>query len=164
MVGSRLIPKFQQYLKKGQCQWSRVSSCLFKLFLVWCSYSSSSNSYWRRCRYWYSYFLSRCTESGHWYRTYLTCSSVMYSLSPFRGRSRGLAPSFSSWRRSGPAILMSNAKSNRRHIDHSHASMWPSTMLTPGNGCHIPKFSFQNVNHFSHKKLKISKKNSFILT
>jgi hypothetical protein len=29
---------------------------------------------------------------------------------------------------------------------------------------HIPKFSFQNVNHFSHKKLKISKKNSFILT
>jgi hypothetical protein len=31
-------------------------------------------------------------------------------------------------------------------------------------GCHIPKFSFRNVNHFSHKKLKISKKNSFILT
>jgi hypothetical protein len=30
--------------------------------------------------------------------------------------------------------------------------------------CHIPKFSFRNVNHFSHKKLKISKKNSFILT
>jgi hypothetical protein len=30
--------------------------------------------------------------------------------------------------------------------------------------CHIPKFSFLNVNHFSHKKLKISKKNSFILT
>jgi hypothetical protein len=31
--------------------------------------------------------------------------------------------------------------------------------------CHIPKFSFWNVNHFSHKKLKISKKkNSFILT
>jgi hypothetical protein len=25
--------------------------------------------------------------------------------------------------------------------------------------CHIPKFSFQNVKHFSHKKLKISKKN-----
>jgi hypothetical protein len=24
--------------------------------------------------------------------------------------------------------------------------------------CHIPKFSFQNVNHFSHKKLKISKR------
>jgi hypothetical protein len=30
--------------------------------------------------------------------------------------------------------------------------------------CHIPKFSFRNVNHSSHKKLKISKKNSFILT
>jgi hypothetical protein len=30
--------------------------------------------------------------------------------------------------------------------------------------CHIPKFSFRNVNHFSHKELKISKKNSFILT
>jgi hypothetical protein len=29
--------------------------------------------------------------------------------------------------------------------------------------CHIPKFSFRNVNHFSRKKLKISKKNSFIL-
>jgi hypothetical protein len=24
--------------------------------------------------------------------------------------------------------------------------------------CHIPKFSFRNVNHFSHKKLKISKR------
>jgi hypothetical protein len=24
--------------------------------------------------------------------------------------------------------------------------------------CHIPKLSFQNVNHFSHKKLKISKR------
>jgi hypothetical protein len=30
--------------------------------------------------------------------------------------------------------------------------------------CHILKFSFRNVNHFSHKELKISKKNSFILT
>jgi hypothetical protein len=29
--------------------------------------------------------------------------------------------------------------------------------------CHIPKFSFRNVNHFSRKKLKMSKKNSFIL-
>jgi hypothetical protein len=29
--------------------------------------------------------------------------------------------------------------------------------------CHIPKFSSRNVNHFSHKKLKISKKNSFNL-
>jgi hypothetical protein len=30
--------------------------------------------------------------------------------------------------------------------------------------CHIPKFSFRNVNQFSHKKLKIfKKKNSFIL-
>jgi hypothetical protein len=26
------------------------------------------------------------------------------------------------------------------------------------HGCHIPKFSFRNVNHFSHKKLKISKR------
>jgi hypothetical protein len=32
-----------------------------------------------------------------------------------------------------------------------------------GLACHILKFSFRNVNHFSHKKLKISKKNSFIL-
>jgi hypothetical protein len=32
------------------------------------------------------------------------------------------------------------------------------------NECHIPKFSFRNVNHFSHKELKFSKKNSFILT
>jgi hypothetical protein len=30
-----------------------------------------------------------------------------------------------------------------------------------GEPCHIPKFSFRNVNHFSHKKFKISKKNSF---
>jgi hypothetical protein len=33
-------------------------------------------------------------------------------------------------------------------------------MPTEGTGlacCHIPKFSFRNVNHFSHKKLKISK-------
>jgi hypothetical protein len=29
--------------------------------------------------------------------------------------------------------------------------------------CHIPKFSFRNVNHFSRKKLKMPKKNSFIL-
>jgi hypothetical protein len=34
---------------------------------------------------------------------------------------------------------------------------------TIGPAYHIPKFSFRNVNHFSHKKLKIFKKNSFIL-
>jgi hypothetical protein len=90
MVGSRLILEFQQYLKKGQYQWSHASSHLFKLFPVWCSYSSSSDLYWRCYRYWYSYFLSRCVESGSWYCTCLTYSSVMYSLSPFRARSWGL--------------------------------------------------------------------------
>jgi hypothetical protein len=29
---------------------------------------------------------------------------------------------------------------------------------TDNAGYHIPKFSFRNVNHFSHKKLKISKR------
>jgi hypothetical protein len=28
----------------------------------------------------------------------------------------------------------------------------------PWYKCHIPRFSFRNVNHFSHKKLKISKR------
>jgi hypothetical protein len=50
-LGNRLILEFQQCLKKGQCQWSCESSCFFKLFLVRCSYSSSSDSYWWRCRY-----------------------------------------------------------------------------------------------------------------
>jgi hypothetical protein len=36
--------------------------------------------------------------------------------------------------------------------------------MPPEHDCHILKFSFRNVNHFSHKKLKISKQNSFILT
>jgi hypothetical protein len=57
--------------------------------------------------------------------------------------------------------------------DYLFNRLWPMTkpkqtwwekQLANVENCHIPKFSFRNVNHFSHKKLKISKKNSFILT
>jgi hypothetical protein len=55
-----------------------------------------------------------------------------------------------------------------RHLKHRQSLTPKSSLERFGTGiggytCHIPKFSFQNVNHFSHKKLKISKKNSFIL-
>jgi hypothetical protein len=41
----------------------------------------------------------------------------------FSGPIAGIAPSFSSRCRGGPAILMSNVKSNRCHTDHSPASL-----------------------------------------
>jgi hypothetical protein len=47
---------------------------------------------------------------------------------------------------------------------HPSSSSWGAPVIFVLKKCHIPKFSFRNVNHFSHKKLKISKKNSFILT
>jgi hypothetical protein len=37
---------------------------LLQTFPVQRSYSSSSNSRWRRCWYWYSYFLRRSEEAG----------------------------------------------------------------------------------------------------
>jgi hypothetical protein len=54
----------------------------------------------------------------------------------------------------------------------SHARLSQSSLKTGGDtttggargiivevpSCHIPKFPFQNVNHFSHKKLKIYKR------
>jgi hypothetical protein len=39
---------------------------------------------------------------------------------------------------------------------NSRVSRW--TIYRGEATCHIPKFSFRNVNHFSHKKLKISKR------
>ena len=44
------MPEFQQYLKNGQCQWSRIAWRLPSVLPVRCSYSSSSDSY-RRCNF-----------------------------------------------------------------------------------------------------------------
>src|SRR6185312_11054060 len=62
IVGNRLMPEFQQYLKNGQCQWSRTAYHLPSVLPLWYSYSSSSDSY--RRRYWYWYFSRSRLEAG----------------------------------------------------------------------------------------------------
>src|SRR6185312_16264251 len=64
IVGNRLMPEFQQYLKNGQCQWSRIAWRLPNVLPVRCSYSSSSDSYRRRSWYWYWYFSRSRLEAG----------------------------------------------------------------------------------------------------
>jgi hypothetical protein len=72
------------------------------------------------------------------------------------------------------AVLRHEADEQMTHSQYRHFLSWAEegagAVILPVGGhdhmgcftdqvkCHIPKFSFRNVNHFSHKKLKISKR------
>ena len=104
------MPEFQQYLKNGQCQWSRIAWRLPSVLPVRCSYSSSSDSYRRRNLYWYWYFSRSRLEAGSWFAdvmhllfSHMSLFQLVFILRPFA--------------RSGLSPLLVMAAHGSHHVD-----------------------------------------------